>query len=94
MADCFLCECFVGDENGDGGVKGRMIGNRDICEQCLAELKYCMNSIEAKSPGERTNKIDLENDEDISEESDDINENDQELSDEENYDPSSSGIKI
>ena len=91
MADCFLCECFVGDENGDGGVKGRLIGNRDICEQCLAELKYCMSGIEAKCPGERTKK-NIEEDEESSEEITD--ESDQELSNEENYDPSSSGVKI
>jgi len=95
MADCFLCECFVGDENGDGGVKGRLIGNRDICEQCLAELKYCMGGIEAKSPGERTKKIDLEEDDVIEESNEETtDESDQELSNEENYDPSSSGVKI
>jgi hypothetical protein len=92
MADCFLCESFVGDEHGDGGVKGRLIGTRDICEQCLAELKYCMGGIEAKSPYERKNKN--AEDEEVNEEITDENKSDQELSDEENFDPSSSGVKI
>ena len=87
MADCFLCGDFVGEDNGDGGVKGRTIGTRDICERCIAELKYCMNSIEAKSPIERTIS-DAENEDTVVEE---------EVSEErveENFDPASSGVKI
>ncbi len=87
MADCFLCEDFVGEVQGDGGVKGRRIGNRDICEQCLAELKHCMDGIKAKSPDDREIKDD-ESDglEEQIEENDERNE--------ENYDPSSSSVKI
>jgi hypothetical protein len=43
----------VGEVNGDGGCKGRTIGNKDICEQCLAELKYLLEGIKAKSPSTR-----------------------------------------
>jgi hypothetical protein len=53
MADCFYCGAFVGEVNGDGGCKGRTIGGRDICEQCLGELKYCLESVTKKSPNER-----------------------------------------
>ncbi|MCX6803962.1 MAG: hypothetical protein NTY48_05340 [Candidatus Diapherotrites archaeon] len=53
MADCFFCGAFVGENNGDGGTKGRSIGNRDICEQCLSELKYWLESAVAKSPSTR-----------------------------------------
>jgi len=68
MTDCFFCGAFVGELNGDGGVKGRTIGGRDICEQCLSELKYHLESISAKSPTQRETK---ESDEDSSENSDD-----------------------
>lgn len=53
MANCLFCDVFVGEDNGDGGVKGRTIGNRDICEQCLGELKYWLEKIEPKSPSTR-----------------------------------------
>lgn len=60
MTDCFFCGAFVGEVNGDGGCKGRTIGNRDICEQCLAELKYCLSTVEAKAPSQRERKDDEE----------------------------------
>ena len=56
MTDCFFCGAYVGEINGDGGVKGRTIGGRDICEQCLGELKYCIENATAKSPSEREQK--------------------------------------
>lgn len=69
MADCFFCGAFVGEVNGDGGCKGRTIGNRDICEQCLGELKYCIETVASKTPSERqkeTMEEDFEgNDEEI-----------------------------
>jgi hypothetical protein len=68
MTDCFFCGAFVGEINGDGGVKGRTIGGRDICEQCLGELKYHLESITAKSPSEREEKLTDEDNEDDSEE--------------------------
>jgi len=88
MADCFLCEDFVGEVRGDGGVNGRKIGNKDICEQCLAELKNCLSGIEAKSPEEResNSKSDGLREDDLEE---DNSENDAE-----NYDPASAGVKI
>ncbi len=67
MTDCFFCGAFVGETNGDGGVKGRTIGNRDICEQCLSELKYCLETVKAKSPSEREEKL-MEEEEENSEE--------------------------
>ena len=89
MADCFLCEDFVGEVRGDGGVNGRKIGNKDICEQCLAELKNCLSGIEAKSPEERESNCD---------ESDGLREADLEEenaeNNDENYNPASAGVKI
>jgi len=92
MADCFLCENFVGEEAGDGGLKGRLIGTRDICESCLAELKFCMADIEAKRPVERTtNKSSEEN---IEESNVEEETSEDELSSEENYNPASAGVKV
>lgn len=62
LADCFFCGVFVGEVNGDGGCKGRTIGGRDICEQCLSELKYCLESVQSKSPNEREVKLSEEED--------------------------------
>lgn len=62
MTDCFFCGVFVGEVNGDGGCKGRTIGGRDVCEQCLSELKYCLESVSPKSPSEREVKLSEEND--------------------------------
>jgi len=56
MSDCFFCGSFVGEETHDGGCKGRTIGNRDICEQCLSELKYMLENVTAKSPSLREKK--------------------------------------
>ena len=67
MTDCFFCGAFVGEINGDGGVKGRTIGGRDICEQCLGELKYCIETVVAKAPSEREEKL-MEEEEENSEE--------------------------
>lgn len=97
MSDCFFCGDFVGEVNGDGGVKGRTIGNKDICEQCLGELKHWLNGALPRSPGmrERPLKVDddtyNENEEEVvldAESSDDANE------DHANEDPLSSGAKI
>ncbi len=69
MTDCFFCGAFVGEINGDGGVKGRTIGGRDICEQCLSELKYCLETVSAKSPTQKEENVmdeeQNENDEEI-----------------------------
>ena len=96
MADCFLCENFVGEGAGDGGLKGRLIGTRDICESCLAELKFCMADIEAKRPVVRTtNKSSEDNDKENIEESNLEEEtSEDESSNEENYNPASAGVKI
>ncbi len=58
MANCMFCDTFVGEEQRDGGCKGRTIGNKDICEQCLSELKYVLESVTAKSPSERVGSDD------------------------------------
>lgn len=60
MANCFLCDDFVGEENGDGGVKGFTIGGRDICKSCLEELKYRLSQVEARSPIDREEKEEIE----------------------------------
>jgi hypothetical protein len=60
MSDCLFCGSFVGEENGDGGCKGRAIGNRDVCEQCLAELKYWLQGTLARSPSMREKPIEKE----------------------------------
>ncbi len=57
MGNCVFCDDFVGEENGDGGVKGRTIGGKDICEQCLGELKFWLNGTLAKSPGMRNTPL-------------------------------------
>lgn len=60
MSDCFFCGIFVGEENGDGGCKGRTIGNKDVCEQCLAELKHWLNGTIPRSPSMRTIPLEKE----------------------------------
>jgi len=102
MADCVFCENFVAEETGDGGLNGRLIGNRDICESCLAELKFCMEGIEAKRPSERTNKRNDEENEDESNVGNNggLNETDvasdtvEDNANDENYNPASSGANI
>ena len=74
LADCFFCGAFVGEVNGDGGCKGRIIGGRDICEQCLSELKYCLETVPSKSPSER--EIKSSEEEDFEEENVEKNNND------------------
>ena len=56
MADCFFCDDFVGEVNGDGGTQGYTIGKRDICKACLEELKYRLSQVEAKAPTPRAEK--------------------------------------
>lgn len=63
MADCFFCGDFVGEVNGDGGLKGRTVGNKDICEQCLGELKHWLNGTLPRSPSMREKRVE-EDDED------------------------------
>jgi hypothetical protein len=53
MAECMFCGDFVGERNGDGGVKGRTVGGRDVCEQCLGELKNVLEQVEKKEPVNR-----------------------------------------
>jgi len=61
MSDCLFCGSFVGEETHDGGCKGRTIGNRDVCEQCLSELKYWLDSTTPKSPSMREKKVPEDN---------------------------------
>ncbi|VVB75347.1 Uncharacterised protein [uncultured archaeon] len=68
MGDCVFCDDFVGEVNGDGGVKGRTVGGKDICEQCLGELKFWLNGTLAKSPGMRNTPLKSDESEDSSEE--------------------------
>ena len=93
MTDCFFCGAFVGEVNGDGGVKGRTIGNKDICEQCLSELKYWLNGALAKSPSmrERVGENDDEDGEVLENNSEEVIIDEEPLDDE---DPLSSGAKI
>ncbi|HNV01396.1 MAG TPA: hypothetical protein PKK60_03135 [archaeon] len=56
MGNCFLCDDYVGEENGDGGTKGFTIGGREICKSCLEELKYRLSQVEARSPIDREEK--------------------------------------
>ena len=87
MSECFFCGTFVGEVNGDGGCKGRTVGNRDICEQCLGELKHWLNGTIPRSPSMRENK--LENDEEVN-----IDEQPVEEARDGDGDPFSSGAKI
>lgn len=89
MADCFFCGDYVGEVNGDGGVKGRSVGGKDICEQCLGELKHWLNGTLPRSPSMREKKLlddteEVEAVEEVVDESDDSAEKD----------PFSSGGKI
>jgi hypothetical protein len=84
MANCMFCDTFVGEEQRDGGCKGRTIGNKDICEQCLSELKYILESVAAKSPSERVNTDD----------EDEYAEDSAEMNPSGDEDPLSSGAKI
>jgi len=63
MSDCFFCGAFVGEENGDGGGKGRTVGTKDICEQCLGELKHWLNGTIPRSPGMRQTPIEKDDEE-------------------------------
>jgi len=60
MSNCLFCDDFVGEETGDGGVKGLTIGGKDICLSCLQELKYRLSQVEAKSPIDREKTEDKE----------------------------------
>ena len=99
MSDCFFCGDFVGDVNGDGGLKGRTVGNKDICEQCLGELKHWLNGTIPRSPSMREKKL---VDEDDNTSDAEINDNgssnevviDDEPVEDESGDPFSSGAKI
>ncbi|MEI7961072.1 MAG: hypothetical protein WCI04_01935 [archaeon] len=98
MSDCFFCGDFVGDENGDGGLKGRTVGNKDICEQCLGELKHWLNGTIPRSPSMREKKL-VDPDDEVEESvSGDSNSDeviiDEELVEEDDGDPFSSGAKI
>jgi len=64
MADCFFCDDFVGEENGDGGTQGYTIGKRDICKACLSELKYRLAQVEAKAPTPKAEKSNDDEEED------------------------------
>jgi len=102
MGDCVFCDDFVGEVNGDGGVKGRTIGGKDICEQCLGELKFWLNGTLAKSPGMRNTPLKADADDGSSEESSDTNEEEENNSEskdtgedeDSNGDPFSSTPKI
>ena len=88
----------MGEENGDGGAKGRTIGNRDVCEQCLAELKYWLNGTLARSPSMREKK--LEEEQEFSDDSAEIepqqsdSNTDGDETREDTSDPFSAGTKI
>ncbi|MFA6269519.1 MAG: hypothetical protein WC652_06900 [archaeon] len=106
MGDCVFCDDFVGEVNGDGGVKGRTVGGKDICEQCLGELKFWLNGTLAKSPGMRNTPLKADSNEDSSEEDSDSDsdksnneeeensENEDEDEEESDGDPFSSTPKI
>jgi len=83
MAECLFCGDFVGERNGDGGLKGRTIGNRDICEQCLGELKNVLEQVEKKTPVDRETSEINETEESGNEEREDLGE-----------DPFSSKVKV
>lgn len=74
MSDCFFCGDFVGEVNGDGGVRGRTVGNKDVCEQCLGELKHWLNGTLPRSPGMRERKLNSEDDDDSKENNSEENE--------------------
>jgi hypothetical protein len=71
-----FCGAFVGEVNGDGGCKGRTIGGKDVCEQCLGELKYWLEGIKARSPTTReavesdSNEVSTDNEGDFSDKGD------------------------
>jgi hypothetical protein len=94
MADCFFCGAFVGEVNGDGGLKGRTIGNKDVCEQCLGELKHWLNATLPRSPSMRTTPLKEEDDESEEVETDEepIDEINEEQNEEDN--PFSSKPKV
>ena len=64
MANCFFCDEFVGEDVRDGGLKGRTVGNKDICEQCLGELKHWLNAALPRAPSMREKKLQSDTDED------------------------------
>ena len=100
MADCFFCGNYVGEVNGDGGLKGRTIGNKDFCEQCLGELKHWLNGTLPRSPSMREQKLVEEDDEvsDGEEENKEMDSKEEVIIDEdsieEEEDPFSSRAKI
>jgi len=101
MADCFFCGAFVGETNGDGGSKGRTVGNRDICEQCMGELKHWLNATLPRSPSMREKKIEEEedtisgtNNDETTEDDEKINEDDSQTQETREENPFSSGGKI
>jgi hypothetical protein len=70
----------VGEENGDGGCKGRTVGGKDICEQCLGELKHWLNGTLPRSPGMREKPVQEEDEEEQSnsEQKEETNESEEE----------------
>jgi len=98
MSDCFFCGDFVGEVNGDGGAKGRSIGNKDICEQCLGEFKHWLNGTLPRSPGMRERKLVEEDDVSSSTEetvaSDNSNDDASGSDSDDESNPFSSGAKI
>lgn len=96
MSDCFFCGTFVGEENGDGGCKGRTIGNKDVCEQCMGELKHWLNGTIPRSPSMREQKLDDEAIDETNENensSEEVNADSEEISEEETSDPFSASPK-
>jgi hypothetical protein len=86
MSDCLFCGTFVGEETHDGGCKGRTIGNRDVCEQCLSELKYILDLTTPKSPSLRENKVPLDEDDDFKENESESNSIEEQVEEELNED--------
>jgi hypothetical protein len=61
MAECTFCGSFVGENQDDDGVPGFTIGEKDICMQCLAELKQRLEMVDAKAPVEERPLVKKEN---------------------------------
>ena len=93
MSDCFFCGTYVGEENGDGGCKGRTVGNKDICEQCLGELKHWLNATLPRSPSMREKPLEKEDDE-IEENNSEESQNEEDDIEATSDDPFSSSPKV